>query len=177
MAAYPGLIVMNSCLWDITRYGPSSIAEFKLNFIQMLQFVKENLPRTKMVWITTLPPSPKCRGGFLNAQARFLQTMLPFHVVQANDFVTKTLKSYNVDIIDLHYHMKFLIDYRANDGIHWNPEAVRFITNLFLTHLTVSNGLNLPGRVLIGGKYALYNRLRSNRCTNQNGTQKKCASP
>lgn len=166
---YPGLIVMNSCLWDISRYGPSAVAEFKANFTEMLEFVQMNLPNMKMVWLTTLPPSPNCRGGFINAEVRLLQSMLPFNVVQANEFVVKTLKNFNIDVIDLHYYMRFLIDYRVNDGIHWSPQAVRFISNLFLTHLTVSDGLNLPGRVLIGGRYALYDRLGA---PMQNGTRR-----
>ncbi|GJQ81918.1 hypothetical protein Trydic_g20386 [Trypoxylus dichotomus] len=176
----PSLLVINSCLWDISRYGPFSIDEFKLNLIEMIEFIRQKLSEVQIVWITTLPPSPKCRGGFLNEDIKFLQSILPFHVVQANEFVADTLRAYNVDILDLHYHLKFLIEFRGGDGIHWTPTAVRFMTNLLLTHISICWGCSLPGRVLVGGKYGMLSNLARNvtcfsetQGSNNNGTSKR----
>lgn len=36
---------------------------------------------------------------------------------------------------------------RSEDGIHWNPDAVRMQTNIIMTFFCNSRGLKLPGRV------------------------------
>ena len=45
----------------------------------------------------------------------------------------------------MHYYMGTQLHRRASDGIHWNPDGVRFQVNQFLTHFCLSRGIILPG--------------------------------
>jgi hypothetical protein len=46
----------------------------------------------------------------------------------------------------MHYHLYAQIHRRSDDGIHWNPDGVRFQVNVILTHLCLSrDNLKLPG--------------------------------
>ena len=50
------IIIMNSCLWDVNRRGPTfkEIYEEKLN--KLVDSMKNKFPRTQLYWMTT-PPS------------------------------------------------------------------------------------------------------------------------
>ena len=43
--------------------------------------------------------------------------------------------------LDMHYYMSSQIQRRADDGIHWNPDGVRYQTIVFLTHFCLSRQL------------------------------------
>lgn len=150
----PDVVVFNSCVWDLSRWGPNGVAEYKKNVVHMLDYLKKRLlPDCLVVFTTTLPLSPHCRGGFLKKEVEFLGYELPWHVIEANYFLAETAKSYEFDVLDLHYHMRFLCEEWTPDGIHWSPLAYRLITNLLLTHLALSFGVPLPGVCGIDEKF------------------------
>lgn len=59
---------------------------------------------------------------------------------------TQVADRFMVDTLDLHFHLRLLLDLRADDGIHWLPMAVRLCTNLLLGHIALSWGKPLPNR-------------------------------
>lgn len=142
----PDVLVINSCVWDLTRWGPDGVAEYKRNVVDTMQFFKRTLPgETLVIFATTLPLSSHCTGGFLKKQIEFLRYMLPWHITEANSFLEEMAKLYRYDVLDFHYNMRFLTEEWMPDGIHWTPIAYRFLTNLLLTHLALSFNSPLPG--------------------------------
>nr|XP_022328234.1 PC-esterase domain-containing protein 1A-like [Crassostrea virginica] len=62
----PDIIIMNSCLWDISRYGKNGVDEYKQNLVHLFDRFKQSLsPDCLVIWNATLPISKNIRGGFL----------------------------------------------------------------------------------------------------------------
>ena len=62
----PDIVMMNSSLWDITRYGAKSVDMFEINIVRLLDRLKQVLlPHCMFIWLTTLFVSSEMRGGFL----------------------------------------------------------------------------------------------------------------
>ncbi|KAL1424485.1 hypothetical protein MTO96_020123 [Rhipicephalus appendiculatus] len=142
----PDVIIVGSCLWDITRWGPNGVKEYK-----------ENLNKFFNV-----------RGGFLIPQLEFLKYSLRFHVLEANSFCRETADKYGIDVVDIHYHLRMLLEHRAEDGIHWLPLAVRLCTNLVLTHIALSWGFKGPScdNFIVGSeKKIIQEEKRGPQCT------------
>ena len=65
----PDIVIMNSSLWDITRYGAMSVKMFEVNITRLLDRIKEVLhPACMFIWLTTLFVSSEIRGGFMIPQ-------------------------------------------------------------------------------------------------------------
>ncbi|XP_064483299.1 PC-esterase domain-containing protein 1A-like [Ornithodoros turicata] len=143
----PDIVVVSSCLWDICRWGPNGVVEYKENLRLLFRELTNRLPsRTLLIWLTTAPIAQAVNGGFLISQLEFLQYSLRFHVLEANAFCAEMADRYRVDVLDIHYHLRMLLDLRAEDGVHWTPLAIRLSTNLLLTHIAISLGLPMPKR-------------------------------
>lgn len=138
----PDVIIVGSCLWDITRWGPNGVRDYKENLNKFFSELNRILPSSTLVmWLTAAPLAQDVRGGFLIPQLEFLKYSLRFHVLEANSFCSETAEKYGIDVIDIHYHLRMLLEHRAEDGIHWLPLAVRLCTNLVLTHISLSWGI------------------------------------
>lgn len=141
----PDVIVLNSCLWDLTRWGTNGVSEFKANLVKTFDLLTRELPKTRIIWLTTLPPNFQARGGFLTKEIEFVRNMLPWHILFANKYASDVAKSFKIDVLDLHYNFRLLLNYHAKDGIHWNATAVRHSVNMLLTHLALVWNCRLPG--------------------------------
>jgi len=148
--AYPDLILMNSALFDINRYGGKGISKYKENIKLLMDFFRTTLPaRTQVVWMTTPPISCDVIGGFSLHHLKDVQgPSMRFNVMEGNVCTANAAAVAGFDVLDLHYHCRNIVFRRAQDGIHWNPDAVRFQTNLWLTHYCTSQKLDhlLPSR-------------------------------
>ena len=53
----PDIIIVNSCLWDLTRYGMNGgVGPYKENLNRLLEEMKAFLPKKSLfIWNTTLP--------------------------------------------------------------------------------------------------------------------------
>ncbi|KAJ9590219.1 hypothetical protein L9F63_016669 [Diploptera punctata] len=142
----PDVIVINSLLWDITRWGPNGVTEYKDNLMKLMKLFKASLPsKTLVIWTTSLPISKSCYGGFLVKQVEFLKHTLRFEVMEANIFARQIVVSHGFDVLDLHHYLRMQIHRRTGDGIHWHPLPMRHMTNLLLTHIALSWNHPLPG--------------------------------
>ncbi|XP_078668192.1 PC-esterase domain-containing protein 1A-like [Branchiostoma floridae x Branchiostoma belcheri] len=145
----PDLIIMNSCLWDITRYGPSSVPMYKKNLKKLFGRFKEVLPeQTLVIWNTTLPVANSVRGGFLIPEVEFKNETLRLDILEANYYARDVVVSHGYDVLDMHYNFRYQLQRRVKDGVHWNQEAHRRMTNLLLSHVTEAWGYKLPRHVL-----------------------------
>ncbi|KAK5644859.1 hypothetical protein RI129_006159 [Pyrocoelia pectoralis] len=146
----PDIIVINSCVWDLTRWGSTdSVEKFKTRIHETFKLFRTVIPTTRIIWVATLPPAFKSRGGFLTKDIEFMRNMLPWHIAYANQYVANVARSYSIDYLDVHYYFQFLLNYHAPDGIHWDPKSVRYMTNFLLTHICLSWNETPPGIVAL----------------------------
>jgi len=151
--SYPDFILINSCLWDINRWGPKGIDDFKENVPKLMKLFKGLLPDyTQLMWMTTPPISVDVRGGFMIEQLEFTKHSMRFNVMESNVYAANVVASYGYDVIDMHYYLLKQINRRCPDGIHWNPDAVRLQLNIVMTHIALARDIPLPGRWKVGLK-------------------------
>uniref|UniRef100_A0A1B6EMW8 PC-esterase domain-containing protein 1A n=1 Tax=Cuerna arida TaxID=1464854 RepID=A0A1B6EMW8_9HEMI len=144
----PNVIVINSCLWDLNRWGPNGVPEYKDNMVKLMRLMSRNLPKDCLViWTTALPVAPHVQGGLIIKQIEFMQPLLRFEVMEANTFARELVVSHGFDVLDNHYHTRMQMHRRAKDGVHYMPIPVRLMTNLLLTHVALSWGSELPGNI------------------------------
>ena len=142
------LIIMNSLLWDVNRWGPNGIDEYKKNLSKLLARVKTVLAEDGMfIWLTAQPGSPELNSPAMETSGlEFQKTTTRFNVIQANFYTAHEVAEAGFDVIDLHYYFLLQTFRRNRDGIHWSPEANRYVTNSVLTHISLANGIPLPNR-------------------------------
>jgi len=149
----PDVIIVNSCLWDLTRYGPrGGVESYKDSLKRLLDEMKANMPpETLFIWNTTLPLSSdpeKIHGGFLVAEVSVQDKMyLRLDILEANKFASELVAEYDYDVLDMHYWFRGHQEHRVRDGIHWDNEATRQMTNMLLTRIADSWGVGRPGRL------------------------------
>ncbi|XP_031556538.1 PC-esterase domain-containing protein 1A-like, partial [Actinia tenebrosa] len=62
----PHAVIMNSCLWDLHRYGPRGPDSYHVNMKKLMVGLKKVIPSDAVfIWNATLPLDSKCKGGFL----------------------------------------------------------------------------------------------------------------
>lgn len=176
----PDVVVINSCVWDLSRWGPNGISEYKINLIKTMEFFKKTLPKNCLtIFTTTLPLSSDSKGGFLRKQIEFLRFMLPWHVIEANNFLGEIARLYKYDVLDLHYNTRFLREEWMPDGIHWTPMAYRWLTNILLTHLALSTKHPLPGIFELADEFIQNSQVHFDNNNNSKGeeTNERTACP
>ncbi|XP_062992135.1 PC-esterase domain-containing protein 1A-like [Elgaria multicarinata webbii] len=141
----PDVLILNSCVWDISRYGLSSMKEYRANLEIAFNRLDEVLPSGCLViWNMTMPLGPKVTGGFLVPELQHLSKTLRNDVIEGN-FYGATLAGFHLfDVMDLHYHFRLDLRNRAKDGVHWNNVVHRRITSLLLAHVAGAWGVALP---------------------------------
>jgi hypothetical protein len=147
--SYPDVIMINSALWDINRWGTMGTRHFRYNIHTLLHNIKWLLrkrPDVQVIWMTTPPISTEIRGGFMVRQIEFAKLAMRFNIMEGNQYAANAAAAYGFDVLDMHYYMCHQIHRRAADGIHWNSEAVRMQVNVFVTHFCLSRGLQLQNR-------------------------------
>ncbi|XP_071523533.1 uncharacterized protein [Panulirus ornatus] len=142
----PHVVIINSCLWDITRWGAMREDNYKEEMVDLFQHLRRSLPDdTLIMWTSTLPvATERIKGGVIIKQLEFMKHSMRFMILEANKFAQQLCMAFDVDLLDLHYHMRFQLHRRTNDGLHWEPPAVRHMTNLILMHIALSWERQLP---------------------------------
>lgn len=148
----PDVLIMNSCLWDISRYEQrrgTCMDTFKRNIETTFSQLNSILPmETLIVWNTALPVAQKIKGGFMLPELEYLSETIRLDVLEANFYAKELAKCYDIDILDLHFFFRHQMHRQVGDGVHWNYVAHRRITNLVLAHIGVAWGVGCPrGRV------------------------------
>lgn len=118
-------IVINSCVWDLTRWGPNQVDAYKKHIEDICKYVSQCHPRTRLIWLATLPVSDKVTRGFLKPEVLFIRKILPWHILEANHYTSRCCRQFKHDFIDLHYHTRGILQHRSDDGIHWKPSVTR----------------------------------------------------
>uniref|UniRef100_A0A3Q3F2V3 Family with sequence similarity 113 n=1 Tax=Labrus bergylta TaxID=56723 RepID=A0A3Q3F2V3_9LABR len=153
----PDVIIVSSCIWDISRYGPMSLGYYKRKLHQFFSQITSIVPLDCLIlWNTAMPLGEKIKGGFLVPGVSRLGPFLRHNVTEANFFSCMAAKEYDLDVLDLHFHFRHSLQHRMPDGVHWDALAHRHISSLLLHHIADAWGFDLyepaasQGQVLQG---------------------------
>ena len=135
----PDIIFMNSCLWDVQRYGTKGYEYYGPNLKKLVRLLKELHPTVLFVWTTTPPVDIKSKAGFLEDSKDSVKIN---EVLRCNDIARQIMSQEDIPIADFADVFQDCTDDRANDGVHWNGKAHRSMTNILLE--TVARPLNGP---------------------------------
>uniref|UniRef100_A0A8C6WIS2 Family with sequence similarity 113 n=1 Tax=Neogobius melanostomus TaxID=47308 RepID=A0A8C6WIS2_9GOBI len=139
----PDVVIVNSCVWDISRYDSEWLENYKEHLHQFFDDLNGVLPMESLViWNVTMPLAKKIRGGFLVSEHKAAH--LRSDVIEANFFGGTLADGYGLDVLDLHFEFRFSLQHRAKDGVHWNAVAHRRISWLLLQHMAQAWGSNCP---------------------------------
>lgn len=127
---YYDVVILSSQIWDLTRYG----VDGQQLYLENLEtcFKKLKFMGKVVIWVTPPP---------VNADHRSLHDLLS----KINPLSLETAKKYDFFILDLHDKLKNHVDFRANDGIHFNPQGQRLVTQYLidlLSQVPVQRGEN-----------------------------------
>ncbi|XP_075307001.1 PC-esterase domain-containing protein 1A [Odontesthes bonariensis] len=141
----PDVIIVNSCVWDISRYSSSWIDDYKEKLHRFFDALSRILPEeTLVIWNLTMPLGERMKGGFLVPEIAHKAPQLRYDVIEANFYSGTLADAYQRDVLDLHFQFRFSLHHRTTDGVHWNAIAHRRITSLLLQHIAQAWGVILP---------------------------------
>uniref|UniRef100_A0A8C8S9A4 PC-esterase domain containing 1A n=1 Tax=Pelusios castaneus TaxID=367368 RepID=A0A8C8S9A4_9SAUR len=141
----PDVVIINSCLWDVSRYGPKSMKQYQLNLEKAFNRLDEVLPQAcLLMWNMTMPVSHKVIGGFLIPELQHQGKKLRHDVIEGNFYGAVLAGSHHFDVLDLHYSFRFAARHRSKDGVHWSQEVHRKISHLLLAHVADAWGVEIP---------------------------------
>ena len=153
----PDIIFMNSCLWDVQRYGTKGYESYGPNLKKLVRLLKELHPTVLFVWTTTPPVDIKSKAGFLEDRRDFVKIN---EVLRCNNIAREIISQENIPIADFADVFRHFTHHRANDGVHWNGEAHRRMTNILLE--TVARHLNRPVPRPVGNYFSLHRNIDFN---------------
>lgn len=133
----PQIIIMNSCLWDLHRYGKTAHEDYITNMQVLLRAIDLAVPAedSLFIWNATLPVRETVNAGFL--APGMTQTIPADDIRKANLFVRDMMQSYTKCVfLDLHLIFIKHLGFRVKDGVHWNDFAHRKITCLILLEIS-----------------------------------------
>ncbi|XP_073511288.1 PC-esterase domain-containing protein 1A-like isoform X1 [Phyllobates terribilis] len=132
----PDVLIVNSCVWDLTRYDNKHLEAYKTNLDQLFLRLKEVLsPECLIIWTMTMPVG--CKDYFPENTAHNLQ----INIVEGN-FFSGTLADFHK--LDMHYHFCGELHLRCHDATHWIQLAHRKYSQILLYHIAMAWGVELP---------------------------------
>ncbi|XP_037614494.1 PC-esterase domain-containing protein 1A-like isoform X1 [Sebastes umbrosus] len=150
----PDVVIIGSCVWDITRYGLESLDQYKENLHKFFGEIKTIVHcKCLILWVLAMPVGKKIKGGFLVPEVSHLAATLRYDVIEANFYSGRLAEAYGFDVLDLHFHFRLSLQHRMPDGIHWDALAHRRVSSLLLQHTADAWGVHLddppppPGQV------------------------------
>ncbi|XP_075409131.1 PC-esterase domain-containing protein 1B [Tenrec ecaudatus] len=145
----PDVFIMNSCLWDLGRYGRDWGSSYRENLESLFARLAQVLPRQcLLLWTTTMPVGKRITASFLEKQQQQLRWVAALHedVIVANFYSAQAAARRRFDVLDLHFHFRHSWQHRQGDGVHWNECAHRHLSQLLLAHVADAWGVDLPQR-------------------------------
>ncbi|XP_008844484.1 PC-esterase domain-containing protein 1B-like [Nannospalax galili] len=142
----PDLVVMNSCLWDLSRYGRSFRRRYLVDLGRLFRRLDQVLPEScLLVWNTAMPVAQEVTSSFPWRRAPPHARRLREDVMEANFYSAVEAARHGFDVLDLHFHFRRAVQHLWRDGRHWDPRAHRHLSQLLLAHVADAWGVVLPG--------------------------------
>uniref|UniRef100_A0A4X2JTE7 PC-esterase domain containing 1A n=1 Tax=Vombatus ursinus TaxID=29139 RepID=A0A4X2JTE7_VOMUR len=143
----PDLVIINSCLWDLSRYGGDAIKSYQENLECLFERMEQVLPAScLLVWTLAMPLGERITGGFLLPELQPATGSLRADVLEANFYCSMLADEHHFDVLDLHFHFRHAVQHRRMDGIHWDQHAHRHVSQLLLAHVAEAWGVEAPRR-------------------------------
>nr|XP_002712616.1 PC-esterase domain-containing protein 1B [Oryctolagus cuniculus] len=143
----PDVVIMNSCLWDLSRYGQDFPRSYREDVESLFRHFYHVLPQAcLLVWNTAMPVAQVVSGGFLPEAGQPGPVRLREDVMEANFYSAIEADRHGFDVLDLHFHFRHAGQHRLGDGVHWDEHAHRRLSQLLLAHLADAWGVDLPYR-------------------------------
>ncbi|XP_078393989.1 PC-esterase domain-containing protein 1A, partial [Cetorhinus maximus] len=140
----PDVVIVNSCVWDISRYGSNSTERYRENLDKFFTRLKQVLlPECLVIWNMAMPLDKKIKGGFLIPELQCLEATLRCDVIEASFYSALLAAAHGFEVVDLHFQFRFELQHRAADGIHWSQVVHRQITVRLLQHIADAWGVAL----------------------------------
>ena len=141
----PDVVVFNSCLWDVTRYGEYSVVDFETRVEKLYKYLEMVLlPSCLFFWVSTLPVLTNAHDSFLLPRVHYRGHSLRLDLLEANYFVQQLCYKYERDFLDLNFHCRDLtLLHQLADGIHWNGFANRKFSNYVVRYIADCFGMAL----------------------------------
>lgn len=140
----PDLIIVCSCVWDMTRYGLNCLENYKKNLHRFFEQIKSAVCQDCLIiWTLAMPLAKQIRGGFLVPEVSHLGSSLCTDIIEANFFGGRLADAYGLDTLDLHFHFRLSLQHRMPDGVHWDAQAHRTISSLLLLHTAQAWGVHM----------------------------------
>ncbi|CAF1189051.1 unnamed protein product [Rotaria sordida] len=134
-AIKPDIIIMNSCLWDISRYGIYAMKSYQQNIDRIMGSFRQMLPDALFLWISALPVSNSSNGGVIISSAEYIRPILPGLIRDGNYYCSQMCNIHNVLYIDVHTIFSNMLHLRQPDGIHWSAIGNRIINEIILNYI------------------------------------------
>mmetsp|Transcript_55630 Transcript_55630/g.81278 ORF Transcript_55630/g.81278 Transcript_55630/m.81278 type:complete len:165 (+) Transcript_55630:97-591(+) len=132
----PTTIVMNSSLWDLTRYAQNeevAIRDYIAGLYNLTYFLQANFSG-EFIWLTTMPVAPTPNSTFLRVfakrerakeQIEFLSTAVPV----TNQLCNMIVKNAGYTTLDLwRFAIYHFSERLVKDGTHWSSVFHRDVT-------------------------------------------------
>ncbi|XP_035161493.1 PC-esterase domain-containing protein 1B-like [Callithrix jacchus] len=143
----PDVVVMNSCLLDLSRDGRDCLRSYRQNLESLFARLDRALPVScLLLWNTAMPVAETISGSFLPREHRLRRSRLREDVMEANFYSSAEAVRRGFDVLDLHFHFRHATRHRLPDGVHWDEHAHRHLSQLLLAHLADAWGVDLPQR-------------------------------
>ncbi|XP_036620350.1 PC-esterase domain-containing protein 1A [Trichosurus vulpecula] len=150
----PDLVIINSCLWDLSRYGGDAIRSYQENLECLFERMEQVLPAScLLVWTLAMPLGERLTGGFLLPELQSATGSLRADVLEANFYCSMLADGHRFDVLDLHFHFRHAVQHRRLDGIHWDQHAHRHVSQLLLAHVAEAWGVEAPRRSIPFGEW------------------------
>lgn len=147
----PDLVIVNSCLWDLSRYRSNFLRNYREDVERLFQRLDQVLPASCLVvWNTTMPVAQVVSGGFILPDASGCPSRLREDVMEANFYSSSEAARRGFDVLDLHFHFRHAGQHRLSDGVHWDERAHRYLSQLLLAHVADAWGVILPAHNPVG---------------------------
>ncbi|KAJ7327285.1 hypothetical protein JRQ81_017044 [Phrynocephalus forsythii] len=153
----PDVLIISSCLWDLNRYQdnfsqeppiPKALKEYRQNLAVLFEKLNGLLPSSCLIiWTTAMPIKQKTYGSIFAGNIK----SSPEDIIEANFYSACLASCYNLDVLDLHFSFRFLLQHQYKDGVHWDHWVHRCITKLLLTYMAKAWGVELEKRELDPG--------------------------
>lgn len=141
----PDVVIMNSCLWDISRYGQYSWKKYLHNLETLFERLGQVLPEScLLVWNTAMPVGNTITASFLPNNCWSWKVPLKYFVIEANFYSSTKAANHGFDVLDLHFHFRRAMGGLQTDGVHWNQYTHRQLSYLLLAHVADAWGVELP---------------------------------
>ncbi|CAL8384560.1 unnamed protein product [Arctogadus glacialis] len=135
----PDLLVVNSSVCDMSSYRCSRdwLPQYHGNLHKFFEQLKTVTTDTCIrVWI-------------LNTTGH-LKLCLQGTAMEANLCSGTLARAYGLDVLDLHYHFRCLLQHRRPHGVPWDGRSQRRASTLLLHHVAAAWGVKMSTRPLLG---------------------------